>query len=63
MRDELPKDPVCHMPLDERPITYLLDYEGCRYYFCSIGCRAEFERHPQDYVQGAQSEHGVKDNV
>ena len=44
-------DPVCHMPLDDRPVKESLVHEGREYYFCSVGCRAEFERHIEDYVQ------------
>jgi P-type Cu+ transporter len=57
------RDAVCKMELDERHIRESLVYEGRNYYFCSIGCRAEFERHPQDYAPAAPTEDGVKDNV
>jgi Cu+-exporting ATPase len=50
------KDPVCRMELDEKQIKESLVYQGRRYYFCSVGCRAEFQRHPNDYIQGAQTE-------
>ncbi len=56
-------DPVCKMELDERHVKEPLVYEGRRYSFCSVGCRAEFERHPQDYTQSAQSQDGVKKDV
>ncbi len=55
------KDPVCGMKLDERQIKESLVYNGRKYYFCSIGCRAEFQRHPDDYVKGAQTEGEIKD--
>ena len=56
-------DAVCKMQLDERHKIESLIYDGQKYYFCSIGCRAEFERHPEDYAQPAQSEHTGKSNV
>ena len=56
-------DVVCKMQLDEIHNTESLIYDGQKYYFCSIGCRAEFERHPEDYAQPAQSEHTGKSNV
>lgn len=37
-----------------------LDYGGSRYYFCSAGCRAEFQRHPEDYAGGARADGGAK---
>ena len=49
-------DLVCRMRLDERQIKESVVYEGRKYYFCSVGCRAEFQRHPEDYVEGAQTE-------
>lgn len=56
-------DPICKMKLDETRARESLVYEGQKYYFCSVGCRAEFERHPEDYAQAAQLEDEVKDDV
>ena len=39
------------MQVDEKQTTHALEYGGCIYYFCSEGCRAEFHRHPEDYVK------------
>jgi len=44
------KDPVCEMELDETRKRESFVYEGRSYYFCSVGCRAEFQRHPEDYA-------------
>ena len=57
------KDPVCEMELDEAHVKETLIYKGTSYYFCSVGCRAEFERHPEDYTKAALSEDGVDGNV
>lgn len=54
-------DPVCHMQVDESDAKYSLVYEGRVYYFCSEGCRAEFQRHPEDYMEKAPAENGEKD--
>jgi len=51
------------MELDERHVKESLVYREKNYYFCSVGCRAEFERHPEDYVVAAQPENGVKRDV
>jgi YHS domain-containing protein len=34
------------MKLDEGHIKESLVYKGLKYYFCSVGCRAEFQGHP-----------------
>ena len=47
-------DPVCGMELGEGEAKQLLVDKGYEYYFCSVGCRAEFERHPDEYVEGVQ---------
>ena len=49
-------DPVCKMDLDAGHVRESFAYKGRTYYFCSIGCRAEFERHPEDYVTSAEPE-------
>jgi YHS domain-containing protein len=46
-------DPVCKMPLGREQIRECLVINGQSYYFCSVGCRAEFQRHPEDYVRRA----------
>ena len=57
------KDPVCKMELDETRKRESFVYEGRRYYFCSVGCRAEFQRHEEDYAERAQVDQGVKKDV
>ena len=56
-------DVVCEMELDETHVKESLLYSGRKYYFCSVGCRAEFERHPEDYTPAAQREDGANSNV
>ena len=51
------------MTLGEGAATEFMLYEGREYYFCSVGCRAEFERHPEEYAQGAQSDDEAKLDV
>ncbi len=43
-------DPVCGMKVDDRTASYSLPTAESTYYFCSEGCRAEFRRHPEDYL-------------
>ncbi|HWW77123.1 MAG TPA: YHS domain-containing protein [Pyrinomonadaceae bacterium] len=47
------KDRVCGMEFDERDAKESHVHEGGRYHFCSAGCRAEFERHPEEYADKA----------
>ena len=51
------------MELDESQVNASLNYKGRNYYFCSIGCRAEFERHPEDYARVAPLEESVDTDV
>jgi YHS domain-containing protein len=44
------RDPVCKMELDETHLRESLVYDGQTYHFCSVGCLAEFRRHPEDYA-------------
>ena len=55
------KDLVCGMELDERHSRESFEYRGRSYYFCSVGCRAEFQRHAEDYAERAQVEGGKED--
>ncbi|HKZ78265.1 MAG TPA: YHS domain-containing protein [Pyrinomonadaceae bacterium] len=57
------RDVVCKMPLEKEHAKETLVYAEQSYYFCSIGCRAEFERHPEDYAPPTQSKDEEKDNV
>lgn len=54
-------DPVCRMQLDEKDATHSLVHQGHIYYFCSVGCQAEFQRHPEDYVKSKPAEKGEQD--
>jgi YHS domain-containing protein len=47
-------DLVCNMQLNEQEVMHTRTFEGEVYYFCSEACRAEFERHTEDYVKQAQ---------
>ena len=53
-------DPVCGMQIDPQQAAGSSEYQGQTYYFCSTGCKRQFDRDPQQFVgkQGeAQSEH------
>jgi Cu+-exporting ATPase len=43
-------DPVCRMEVDTESARLTTEYQGKPYYFCSPGCKQEFEEHPERYV-------------
>jgi YHS domain-containing protein len=43
-------DPVCGMTVDPSTATETATHAGTTYYFCSPGCRKEFEAHPEPYI-------------
>ncbi|AMQ19610.1 YHS domain-containing protein [Thermococcus peptonophilus] len=45
----MPIDPVCGMEVGE-DTSFKVEYRGRMYYFCSPGCKAEFEANPKKYV-------------
>ncbi len=45
----MPIDPVCGMEVDENT-GFRVEYGGKVYYFCSPGCKAEFEANPERYA-------------
>lgn len=49
-------DPVCNMQLNEQEVMHTRTFGGEVYYFCSEACRAEFERHTEDYVKKTQTQ-------
>lgn len=48
---QMTKDPVCEMPLEEEEANSETEYNGQKYYFCSIGCKEEFESNPEKYLK------------
>ncbi|MBI3962255.1 MAG: YHS domain-containing protein [Deinococcus sp.] len=44
------KDPVCGMRVDEKKAAGKSEYKGQMYYFCSLGCKATFDKEPQKYM-------------
>lgn len=45
----MPIDPVCGMEVSE-DTEFKVEYAGKVYYFCSPGCKAEFEANPERYA-------------
>lgn len=45
------KDPVCGMMVDPKTAAGKSEYQGKTYYFCSAGCKKDFDKEPQKYVK------------
>lgn len=43
-------DPVCGMTVEVAGARHTVKYDGRAYYFCSPGCKREFEAEPEKYV-------------
>jgi YHS domain-containing protein len=49
--DQTVHDPVCHMDINITTAAGRSDYEGKTYYFCSPGCKREFDTDPPGAIQ------------
>ena len=45
------KDPVCGMDVDPKTAAWKSEYQGNTYYFCSPGCKRDFDKEPGKYVK------------
>jgi P-type Cu+ transporter len=43
------KDPVCGMMVDERKTKLVSEHDGTKFYFCSAGCKAAFDKDPHRF--------------
>jgi 3-oxoadipate enol-lactonase len=48
---EMEKDPVCGMDVDPKKAAGESDYQGKTYYFCSLGCKKEFDQSPENFLK------------
>jgi YHS domain-containing protein len=44
------KDPVCGMEIDPATAAGKSEYKGQTYYFCSKGCKRDFDKDPEKYI-------------
>lgn len=47
-------DPVCGMQVDPKSAAAQSEYKGQTYYFCSAGCKQDFDKNPDEYLHGMQ---------
>lgn len=43
-------DPICGMEVDPQSAEYKSEYRGKTYYFCSFGCKQQFDLEPEAHV-------------
>lgn len=43
------RDPVCGMTVDEKKTKLVSEHDGKKFYFCSAGCKASFDKDPHRY--------------
>jgi xanthine dehydrogenase accessory factor len=48
-------DPVCGMTVDVATAMHTAEHVGRTFYFCSGGCRTEFEREPARYLKAVEA--------
>ncbi len=51
------KDPVCGMDVDPKTAANKSEYKGQMYCFCSPGCKKDFEKNPEKYVNPEEHSH------
>jgi Cu+-exporting ATPase len=54
-------DPVCSMQVDTEAPAATSDFQGTTYYFCSEGCKKEFDSAPWKYM-GASGLSAMKES-
>lgn len=47
MPNQTVHDPVCHMDIEITAAAGRSDYDGRTYYFCSMGCKRDFDTDPE----------------
>jgi L-lactate dehydrogenase len=45
------RDPVCGMQVDKEDASFVSDYKGRRYYFCTSRCKKSFDEDPEKYLK------------
>jgi YHS domain-containing protein len=54
------KDPVCGMTVDPKTAAGKSEYQGKTFYFCSLGCKKEFDKDPEKYLKTGPMGHMAK---
>lgn len=62
MAIERVKDPVCGMMIDPVTAAATSGYKGETYYFCAGGCKVDFDKDPEKYLDPNFVPAGMGDN-
>lgn len=54
-------DPVCGMEVDPNTAPGMSEYQGETYYFCSLGCKLDFDKDPERYIGNVQPDKRTMD--
>jgi len=54
---EMHTDPVCGMRLSSDEVKARTEFDGKTYHFCSMGCKEQFQSHPEKYASRAELSH------
>jgi Cu+-exporting ATPase len=49
-------DPVCGMQVDPATAAGSSEYQGQTYYFCSLGCKRQFDKDPESHLSAQDAE-------
>jgi Cu+-exporting ATPase len=58
---QLVKDYVCGMMIDPATAAATSDYKGQTYYFCAGGCKVNFDKDPEKYLDPSFAPAGTSD--
>ncbi len=56
--EQMAKDPVCGMQVDEKKAAATSVYQGTTYYFCAPGCKVTFDKNPGKFTGKAETHGG-----
>ncbi|MDO8513526.1 MAG: YHS domain-containing protein [bacterium] len=52
---------VCESSVEEDDLPIFSEYGGRQYYFCSVGCREEFEYDQEKYLKNLDKEENSRE--
>ncbi len=52
-------DPVCGMEVDTESAQHTAEHKGTTYYFCSRGCKLDFEEDPERFLDESYAPAGM----
>lgn len=51
IKENMPKDPVCGIILDDKQAKFKITHDGETFYFCSLVCKKRFKRHAAKFIK------------